>query len=109
MPTWDYAAVHVHGTLVPVTDDPTMEHALQGLSAGDPGQFTVSNMPERYRAQMMAGIRAFTLVPTKVEAQWKMSQNRSITDRQRVAAALRAQPDPASAQVAAVIESTIGG
>lgn len=40
---------------------------------------------------MFNGIRSFRLVATRIEAQWKMSQNRSIDDRLGVIAGLRSQ------------------
>ncbi len=109
VPTWDYAAVHVHGTLMPMTDHSAIITALQGMAADDPAGFDVSAMPDRYREKMIAGIRGFILTPTRVEAQWKMSQNRSVTDRQRVVIALResAQHDPSATAVADLIEQTL--
>lgn len=107
VPTWDYAAVHVSGILQTVTDRAAMRRDLQGMAADDPNGFSVDAMPNDYRDRMLAGIRAFTLRPTSVQAQWKMSQNRSIADRERVAAALQAQSDPAAAEVAALITRTL--
>ena len=109
VPTWDYAAVHVAGTLHPVTDRANMARDLQGLAADDPGGFSVGAMAPSYRNTMMDGIRAFTLVPTTVQAQWKMSQNRSQQDRVQVAEALRNQGEASSAEVATLIEATLPG
>ena len=106
VPTWDYAAVHVHGVLSMVQEDGAVAAGLQGMALDDPGHFEVAAMPERYRQQMFAGIRAFTLTPTRVEAQWKMSQNRSVRDRTRVIAALREQGGAAD-QVADLIAGTL--
>ncbi len=107
VPTWDYAAVHVSGTLQSVVDRAAMIHDLQGMAADDPNGFSVDAMPKDYRDRMLSGIRAFTLRPTTVQAQWKMSQNRSVADRERVSAALQAQSDPAAAQVADLIAQTL--
>ncbi|MBC7800586.1 MAG: FMN-binding negative transcriptional regulator [Gemmatimonadaceae bacterium] len=109
VPTWDYAAVHVAGTLTPVTDAAEVAQDLQGLAAGDPNGFSVAAMPPDYRGRMFAGIRAFTLTPRTVQAQWKMSQNRSQTDREQVVVGLRAQPDAGSRDTAALIEATLPG
>ena len=90
VPTWDYAAVHVHGHLEVVEEDAEMRGMMRGLSAHDPG-FEMESLPGDYMAGMMKGIRAFRLRSERIEAQWKMSQNRSIADRQGVIDALRAQ------------------
>ena len=107
VPTWDYVAVHVSGTLEPVTDSADITRDLQGLAADDPGNFSVAAMPGHFRDRMLAGIRAFTLTPSSVQAQWKMSQNRSATDRECVIAALRAQSDTSADQVADLIAHTL--
>lgn len=107
VPTWDYAAVHVTGRLEPSTDPAAVMRDLQAMAAADPNGFDVAAMEPGYRARMMAGIRAFTLRPAKIEAQWKMSQNRSAGDRTRVIAALRAQGDPMSVDVADLIAETL--
>ena len=91
VPTWDYAAVHVHGTLERIDDAEGTACVLRALGAEDPAGFDLDALPPAYRAQMFKGIKAFRLRPTRVEAQWKMSQNRSPEDRANVIAALRAR------------------
>ncbi len=105
VPTWDYAAVHVHGRLEAVTDEGAIVHSLQSLAEADPREFRVDGLPDGFRARMIAGIRAFRLYPERIEAQWKMSQNRSVVDREAVVQALRARGEDA---VAGLIEATIG-
>ena len=107
VPTWDYVAVHVSGSLQRNTDPAMVMADLQGMAMHDPGRFAVDAMPEDYRGRMLAGICAFTLTPKSVQAQWKMSQNRSITDRRRVIAALCQEADAASLQVADLIAQTL--
>ena len=107
VPTWDFAAVHVYGQLTPVTDAARVAADIAVMAAGDPAGFDVLTLPAEYRVRMFAGIRAFRLRPTRVETQWKMSQNRSPADRRRVMAALRQQGDTAAGQVAAMIGQTL--
>lgn len=106
VPTWNYAAVHVTGRLRALTDDTEVTSMLQAIGAHDPG-FDLAALPERYRAGMIAGIRAFALVPERVEGKWKMSQNRPEIDRLGVVAALRAAADPLAASVAGLVEATL--
>lgn len=101
VPTWDYSAVHIHGTLEPLDDPMDM---LEMLATDDPGQFDMRKTPEKFQQMMLAGIRGFRLVASRIEAQWKMSQNRSVEDRQSVIAALRAQGQE---DVAREIEATL--
>jgi transcriptional regulator len=101
VPTWDYAAVHVHGRLERIDDDAGALVVLRALAASDPGGFDVDALEARYRAQMLKGIKAFRLHPTRIEAQWKMSQNRSAEDREGVIAGLRGQGEQAVAELIA--------
>jgi len=105
VPTWDYAAVHIHGHLEAVAEDGEMRGTLRALSAHD-ATFDMERLPADYMAGMMRGIRAFRLRSERIEAQWKMSQNRSIADRQGVIDALRAQ---GSHDVADLITATLPG
>ncbi|WP_158745819.1 FMN-binding negative transcriptional regulator [Acidisphaera sp. L21] len=107
VPTWDFAAVHVYGPLVAITDHAAIATDIQGLAAYDPHRFDVMHLASGYRERMFAGIRAFRMNPTRVEGQWKMSQNRSQTDRRRVIAALRGQGDELSTKTAAMIQETL--
>ncbi len=104
VPTWNYAAVHVHGVLEAVDDTEGACAILRRLAVHDAMAFDIDALEAKYRTAMLKGIRAFRLHPDKVEAQWKMSQNRSAADRKGVIAALRAQGDAA---VAELIEATL--
>ncbi len=101
VPTWDYAAVHIHGTLERVADDAGTSAILRALAKDDPMRFDLDAMEPQYRAQMFKGIKAFRLKAARIEAQWKMSQNRSVEDRQSVIAALREQGNDACADLIA--------
>ena len=98
VPTWDYAAVYIHGSIEPIAENGPL---LDALAEHDPAGFRVDQMPEDYRTAMYRGIRSFKIRGTRIEAQWKMSQNRSHEDRTRVAAALRAQGETAVAELVA--------
>ena len=104
VPTWDYAAVHVHGRLELADEEAATAGILRSLAVGDPAGFDLDALEPRFRAQMFKGIKAFRLRPTRIEAQWKMSQNRSVEDRLSVIAALRAQGEGATANL---IEETL--
>ena len=101
VPTWDYAAVHVHGTLEAVSDEAETASILRRLATHDPRQFDLESLPPEFRAAMFAGIRAFRLKPQRIEAQWKMSQNRSPADRLGVIEGLRGQDNHAVADLIA--------
>lgn len=105
VPTWDYVAVHIHGVLSPMAHEPDIMDSLHTMAAHDPAQFDVRALADRYRAMMLGGIRAFRLTPTRIEAQWKMSQNRSASDRRGVIVELRQHGGADEKQVADLIEA----
>ena len=100
VPTWDYVAVHVHGRLEPLEGEALLD-LLRTLAHGDPGGFDVDALEAGWLGGMLNGIRGFRLRAERVEAQWKLSQNRSAADREGVVAALRAQGEKAVANLVA--------
>lgn len=103
VPTWNYTAVHAYG--VPqIINDPEALHDLLGelvrtyeAPSAHPWRF---ELPEEYLHNMMQGIVGFTMPITRLEGKYKLSQNRPAQDRPRVVAALEAQGDALSADVA---------
>ena len=106
VPTWNYAAVHVHGRLRRIEDAGRLAAMLRAIGAHDAG-FELEALPANYRAGMLGGIRGFSLEPERVEAKWKMSQNRGEADRRGVIAALRAARDAMAGEVADLIAATL--
>jgi len=92
VPTWNYAAAHAHGTLEISEDPAATRGVLDALIArfeggrANPWQF---RMPDRDRDAMVAAIVAFRMPITRLTGKFKLSQNRSAEDRERVAAALK--------------------
>lgn len=86
-------------------DDADVTDRLQAMSTHDPAGFQVAALPEKYRAIMFRGIRAFRLTSTRMEARKKMSQDRTVADRQGVVAGLRVHGGADELRVAALIEA----
>jgi transcriptional regulator len=103
VPTWNYAVVHAYGTAEAIADPAAMNDLLDRLTrtyeAGREPAWRLAEQPERYIAGMQRGIGAFAIAVTRLEAKFKLSQNRNEEDRRLVVAALDAA-DPASADVA---------
>jgi transcriptional regulator len=57
-------------------------------------------LPDDYVRKMIQGIVGFTMPISRLEGKFKMSQNRSTTDQQRVASRLAASGDPMNRAVA---------
>jgi transcriptional regulator len=95
VPTWNYAAVHVHGTARRMDDEGEVRRLLADVSAryerGAAEPWTPGNLPPERLEQLLAGITAFTIEVTRVESKRKLSQNKSPADRAGVIAGLRAR------------------
>ena len=89
VPTWNYIAVHAHGTLSLVEDDDSKEALLAALiQANDPAYADQwRSLPDGYRRTMLAGIVGFRVPITRIEGKFKLSQNRPEADRRAVQAA----------------------
>ena len=92
VPTWNYAAVHAHGEAELIEDEGETQGVLDALiqrfegGRKEPWNFA---MPQKQRDAMVRAIVAFRLRVTRIEAKFKLSQNRPVEDRERVIAALR--------------------
>jgi transcriptional regulator len=89
VPTWNYVAVHAHGTMEMVEDDAGKEKLLAGLiEANEPGYAKQWNgLPDGFRRSMLAGIVGFRIPIAQIEGKFKISQNRPEADRRNVHAA----------------------
>ena len=89
VPTWNYIAVHAHGTLALVEDDAAKEALLADLIAAHEPSYLDHwhGLPEGFRRTMLAGIMGFRIPIARIEGKFKLSQNRSLEERRNVHAA----------------------
>jgi transcriptional regulator len=113
VPTWNYQAVHLSGPIEPVHDPAELLDMVRRLArhyepAGTPGGFDVDRLTPRFRAAELRGIVGFRVRVERVEAAFKLSQNRDAADRARVVERLRARGDAGSAAVAQAMAKSEG-
>ena len=114
VPTYNYVTVQVNGTLHASQDPAVKRRAVEALTARmestQPAPWKVADAPPDYLETMLAAIVAIELRIDRVQAKWKVSQNRSADDRAGVAQALvrEAQPGPAR-QMGTLIERGLFG
>jgi transcriptional regulator len=89
VPTWNYIAIHAHGTLELIEEDAAKETLLTGLiHANEPAYADQwRNLPDGFRRTMLAGIVGFRIPIARIEGKFKISQNRPEADRRAVHAA----------------------
>lgn len=105
VPTWNYRVVHVHGT-VRLHDDRkwvlgavgkltrTQEARTQTHLPHTAGPWKIKDAPPDYLDAMLAQIVGVEVEIQRIEAKFKLSQNRSDADRSSAADALSAAGSP---------------
>lgn len=95
VPTYNYAVVHVYGTLS-VTHDEATKHRIvtdltRSMEKARKSTWQVSDAPADFIEKMLNAIVGIEINITRVQAKWKVSQNRDLTDRNGIAQALSEQ------------------
>lgn len=106
VPTWNYIAVHLRGTLYPLPGS-ALEPQLQALTAEHEERllpkrpWTMGKMSAEAQTRMMRMIVPFRLDIASVEGTWKLGQNKKPEIRNRAADALGRQGGDSPAAVIA--------
>ncbi len=104
VPTWNYAAVHAHGSLSAFDEPERLRALLHTLSeqheAHRPNPWRLDDAPPDYIAMMLRAIVGVELAVERWEGLWKMSQNRTAPDHAGVVQGLMAEATPAAQDVA---------
>lgn len=107
VPTWNFAAVHAHGSATAFDDPDELLALLVRLTdkheAGRATPWFVSDAPAEYIRQQLRGIVGIRLAITRLEGKFKLSQNRAAEDRAGAKAGLAASEDPRDREVAALM------
>jgi transcriptional regulator len=94
VPTWNYVVVHVHGSAEIVTErDETLATLQQMIGRFEGGRAAPWRLQlEGARLDAMVGaIVAFRIAIERIDAKFKLSQNKDQIDRSRVASGLRGE------------------
>jgi len=107
VPTWNYVAVHASGPLVVFDDEAWLARQIaeltsrQEAASGTP--WAVSDAPAEFIAAQVRMIVGIEIPICRIEAKWKVSQNRNAADRAGVVEGLEADGDQASLAMAALV------
>lgn len=93
VPTWNYVAVHLHGTARLVSEvDATRQMVadfVDHFEAGSQHPWTIPKDEREFMDGLLNGIVAFTIDVERIDAAWKLNQNHAPARRTRVVEALR--------------------
>ena len=102
VPTWNYVAAHVYGTIRLIQEGPELEHIVVSLAekfeSGATTPWSLADSDPANRARLR-GIVGFELRSTSVQVKLKLNQNHPVANVAGVIAGLR---DTGSAEAAAV-------
>jgi transcriptional regulator len=105
VPTWNYAAVHVYG-IPRIVDETVLKEIViettNQYESSMPKPWTIP-LSEREIDAMLKAIIGFTIEITRVEAKFKLGQNRSKEDQEKMVNALEQATDCGSRELAQFI------
>jgi len=97
VPTWNYGAVHVYGNARLFSSEDELQSMLHELIETFEPAFADqwASLREAYRERMLSHIVGFEIAITKLEAKFKLSQNRTPEEQVNVIRSLEAAEDTA--------------
>jgi len=118
VPTWNYVAVHVYGTFREVTGEELVQ-SLTKLTdkyeslrlsklpdAENQKRVTVAGLPPKLVKDDLRALVGFEIKITKIEANYKLSQNRDATNHANITQELSQQTDPSARQIAVLMQES---
>lgn len=106
VPTWNYGAVHAYGTarIYSTPEDllPMLHRLIGTFEASYAQQW--DSLSETYRQRMLSHIVGFEIAVTRLEAKFKLSQNRTKQEQENIIASLGASPDTAVSGTAQLMQ-----
>jgi transcriptional regulator len=111
VPTWNYEAVHLTGTIAFHQDAEWLRAFVTRLTrlheGGREHPWAVTDAPPEYIDGQLRAIVGVELTVTSIEAKQKLSQNRSELDREGVVAGLRGEAAPGPAAIAEIMAAQL--
>jgi transcriptional regulator len=108
VPTWNYATVHAYGRPQAKHDATFLRDLLSELVLRyekGPQSWRIEDLPPDFSEELVSAIVAFEMPVDRIEAKFKMGQNRSPEDRAGTIAGLQRDPSPEAAALAAFMRS----
>ncbi|MGD0511785.1 MAG: FMN-binding negative transcriptional regulator [Terriglobales bacterium] len=95
VPTWNYAAVHLYGEPTLFTDEESLRATLHRMINTFESSYMAqwSELSEQYQSRMMKHIVGFDIKVKRLEAKFKLSQNRTKGEQAQVIQSLNQSED----------------
>jgi transcriptional regulator len=102
VPTWNYVAVHAYGRPVLIEEREAKIELQHKLIRQHDADFLaqMAELPENYLDAKLAAIVSFSLEVTRIDARFKLSQEKNTAERERIARDLEAGGEGVAAETA---------
>ena len=101
VPTWNYLMVHVYGTLRLVEGEELKSVLARLVERHEStSEYRLESLPQAYVEKEMKGTMGFVMDVTRIDAGFKLSQNRNDEDHQNIIHELEKRQDAQSKDVA---------
>lgn len=103
VPTWNYAVVHVYGMPEIIEEPEALRKIVDDTTAKYEQRFDTPwsmHLPEKAVDGMLRAIVGFSIKITRIEAKFKLGQNKSVEDQEAMLLGLESDSDPASNELA---------
>ena len=110
VPTWNYAVAHLYGVPRLIEDEAQLETIVGKLTAVHEAKYPEpwqANLSGEKRTRLLGMIVGFEIEVTEIQGKFKLSQNRSVEDQQRVIEQLGPSSSPLDIEVAALMVSNL--
>lgn len=113
VPTWNYVAVHAHGTARVIDDQVPLRALLDRLTeaqeAARPVPWRIDDAPAPYIERLLRGIVGIEIPIDRLEGKLKASQDEAREDRIGTVLGLRQSGCPAAAAMASLVQRALDG
>jgi transcriptional regulator len=113
VPTWNYAVVHLHGRPLATENRELASSILAALvhkyESHRPNPYRTEELPPEFYEKMVHRIVAFEMAIDRVEAKFKLGQNRSEKDRAGAIEGLIGEGSPAAEALATFMSAHLHG
>ena len=91
VPTWNYLSVQMYGEAEIITSEEGTTQVLKDMVLTYESSYLEqwNSLPEKFRHNLMKGIVAFRIKVTQIQGKKKASQNRSESEKEKIAVTLK--------------------
>jgi transcriptional regulator len=103
VPTWNYIAVHVYGTIKVIEGEPlrlALKNIMHKYEQHEKNPRAIEDLSAEYLDRAIKGIVGFEITITSIEATYKLSQNRDAKNHNTIVRELGSRQDHHSKEIA---------